>query len=264
MHRPSLENLNLEHQQQMLFHRSLLKLHREQSHDGGPRLLRFVLVNNALRALQDHMAELSEESSPKSDALRERFFCNTFVKGGTLSPTLSMTPPTPVKLPRLEADLNWHKERAVKKKADEKLSYPTSYSTLEQLFPSSSLEGDPTTLSPIDFTKVDPSLYDFDTPTNCVLPPGPNTVLEDLTTPSPIDFTKVDPSLYDFDTPTNRTLPSVPTTSGVSRAATCSQQAIASAQSRDSDHRKSRLGRGVVSVAAPPPLKRIRQSSRTI
>ena len=303
---PSLGSLDLEVQQQSLFDLSLLKLQQEQRHGVEPRLLRFILINNALRALQSHMLQLSEEESSNGDALSEHFFCNTFVKGGALSSTL-LTPPTPVKLPRLESAFSeqspmvmaspspspspfqdeevgergatlpevekrpshslavvtqscssvrldrsdpppasWPKEGAVKKEADEKLCRPASlhingtrlngsssvlYTVLEQLSPSSSLEEDLTTPS--------------------------SSLEEDLTTPSPIDFTKVDPSLYDFDTRTNLVLPSAPPApeggcAGCSKAASCSMQAIVSTQNGDSDHCNSRLGGGVASSSPSP------------
>lgn len=106
----SLENINVEQQQQSLFDVSIIKLQHEQLRHGvEPRLLRFVLINNALRCLQGHMLHIESE-----DALMEvtgevqyessdLFFYNTF-KDGSLSP-LPVIPPTPVKMMKLDNSL---------------------------------------------------------------------------------------------------------------------------------------------------------------
>ena len=106
----SLENINVEQQQQSLFDVSIIKLQHEQLRHGvEPRLLRFVLINNALRCLQGHMLHIESE-----DALMEvtgevrcessdLFFYNTF-KNGSLSP-LPIIPPTPVKMMKLDSSL---------------------------------------------------------------------------------------------------------------------------------------------------------------
>ena len=84
-------------QQQTLFDTSVIKLHQEHLRHGmEPRLLRFVLINNALKLLQMHMLRLEEEDALGSldyDGASNRFFSNTFKHGrpspATLSPLVS-------------------------------------------------------------------------------------------------------------------------------------------------------------------------------
>lgn len=106
----SLENIDVEQQQQSLFDVSILKLQQEQLRHGvEPRLLRFVLINNALRSLQGHMLQIDsgEDSIMRlgggGEIIRESsdmFFYNTF-KNGSLS-SLPLSPPTPVKMIKLD------------------------------------------------------------------------------------------------------------------------------------------------------------------
>ena len=120
-HCPSLEHINLERQQQSLFDLSILKLQQEQLRHGvEPRLLRFVLINNALRALQGHMFifgdddEFSFDSASTSsnrcgggaggEGTTESFLSNTFRDGGL--PTTPASPPTPVKVTKMESTLS--------------------------------------------------------------------------------------------------------------------------------------------------------------
>ena len=115
-HCPSLEHINLERQQQSLFDLSILKLQQEQLRHGvEPRLLRFVLINNALRALQGHMFIFGDEDefsfdSASSDrcggggGTTESFLNNTFKDGGL--PTTPASPPTPVKVIKMETTLS--------------------------------------------------------------------------------------------------------------------------------------------------------------
>ncbi len=100
----------MEQQQQSLFDASIIKLQHEQLRHNRvePRLLRFVLINNALRALQGHMLHVEDEDnlvgmadgflSDSSDV----FFYNTF-KDGSLSP-LPVSPPAPVKIMKLDGN----------------------------------------------------------------------------------------------------------------------------------------------------------------
>jgi len=99
----SVEHMDLEQQQQTLFDLSILKLQQEQVRHGvEPRLLRFVLINNALRALQNHMMRLDIDDSqgPLDCDGSSPFLCNTFKDGGLSSTPL--TPPTPVKVLKLD------------------------------------------------------------------------------------------------------------------------------------------------------------------
>ena len=100
-----LEHIDVEYEQRNLFELSVGKLHQEQLRHGvEPRLLRFVLINNALRALQGHMMRVEEPPISFSDPdLKNEntgsFICNTFKDGGlSLSP---QSPPTPIKVRKL-------------------------------------------------------------------------------------------------------------------------------------------------------------------
>ena len=81
-----------------------MKLHQEHMRHGmEPRLMRFVLINNALKLLQMHMLRLEEEDALGSldyDGASHRFFTNTFSHGqpspSPLSPLSS--PPKTLKL----------------------------------------------------------------------------------------------------------------------------------------------------------------------
>ena len=116
----------MEQQQQSLFDVSIIKLQHEQLRHGvEPRLLRFVLINNALRSLQGHMLHVDDEvnfiglpGSGDGDGGEEEpgengsvpsessdvFFYNTF-KNGSLS-SIPLSPPTPVKVMKLDTNAN--------------------------------------------------------------------------------------------------------------------------------------------------------------
>ena len=87
---------DIEHQH-TLFDMSMMKLHQEHMRNGmEPRLVRFVLINNALKLLQMHMLRLEEGDALGSldyDGSSSRFFCNTFRHGvpAPLSPLASPT-----------------------------------------------------------------------------------------------------------------------------------------------------------------------------
>lgn len=96
-------SLDLERQQQSLLELSVHKLQEEQAKYGiEPRLLRFVLINNALRALQMHMMrfDVSDEFGLFDSQSQDSFLVNTFSHGLISSP---VSPPTPVKVPRLDS-----------------------------------------------------------------------------------------------------------------------------------------------------------------
>lgn len=92
-------------QQQTLFDTSVMKLHQEHMRHGmEPRLVRFVLINNALKLLQMHMLRLEEEDALGSldyDGASNRFFRNTF-KHGQPSPTSISPLASPAKTLKLE------------------------------------------------------------------------------------------------------------------------------------------------------------------
>lgn len=218
---------NFERQQKSLFDLSIVKLQQEQVRNGvEPRLLRFVLINNALRALQAHMVRLADDDAlgPLDyDGMSNTFLSNTFKKEHI---SCSYNASTPTKIIRLEVPLdeertmevsstvceemdgkqNGEQRQTKEKKVSEnqnrifnfalgkrcsemyhkndseecpsrKICRPyllhmngTTITTGSSL--SSDIEnstGSP--VSPIDFTKVDPSLYDFDDPqTSLVFP----------------------------------------------------------------------------------------------
>lgn len=101
---------NVEQQQQSLFDVSIFKLQHEQMRHGvDPRLLRFVLINNALRSLQGHMIHFDNDECEGDGGGRcgggggegsDMFFYNTFKNGSLFS--IPLSPPTPVKT--LKAD----------------------------------------------------------------------------------------------------------------------------------------------------------------
>lgn len=221
------DNSTFERQQKSLFDLSVVKLQQEQVRNGvEPRLLRFVLINNALRALQAHMVRLADDDAlgPLDyDGMSNKFLSNTF-KEEHISLSFSGAPPTKViklEVPleqghsmevtstlseEIDAKQDVEQRQAREKKLSEnqnrifnfslgkrcsevyhkndseecpsrKTSRPyllhmngTTITTGTSL--SSDMEssnGSP--VSPIDFTKVDPSLYDFDdTQTNLMFP----------------------------------------------------------------------------------------------
>ena len=100
-----LDHIDVEYEQRNLFELSVGKLQQEQLRHGvEPRLLRFVLINNALRALQGHMMRVEEPPITFTDQdlkneNTESYICNTFKDGGlSLSP---QSPPTPIKVRKL-------------------------------------------------------------------------------------------------------------------------------------------------------------------
>ncbi len=121
----SLDSVDIEQQQQSLFDVSIIKLQHEQLRHGvEPRLLRFVLINNALRSLQGHMLHIddnetlislpsvvggaggggSEDGAGLPCESSDIFFYNTF-KDGSLS-SIPLSPPTPVKVMKLDNGLS--------------------------------------------------------------------------------------------------------------------------------------------------------------
>ena len=83
--------------QHTLFDLSMMKLHQEHMRHGmEPRLVRFVLINNALKLLQMHMLRLEEEDSLGSldyDGSSTSFFTNTF-RHGHPTPLTPLASPT--------------------------------------------------------------------------------------------------------------------------------------------------------------------------
>lgn len=95
----------LEEQQQCLLDLSIRKLQYEHvKHGIDPRLLRFVLINNALRTLQSHIlhsvAIKEEEPETFDPPQNDSFITNTFSHGFL---TVPATPPTPVKTARMDS-----------------------------------------------------------------------------------------------------------------------------------------------------------------
>ena len=94
--RSQSSEFDLEHQH-TLFDLSMMKLHQEHLRHGmEPRLVRFVLINNALKLLQTHMLRLEEEDSLGSldyDGFSSRFFSNTF-RHGQPTPLTPLASPT--------------------------------------------------------------------------------------------------------------------------------------------------------------------------
>lgn len=136
----SLDNVDMEQQQQSLFDVSIIKLQHEQLRHGvEPRLLRFVLINNALRSLQGHMLHIEDDGSllglgeaggvggeeiqcESSDI----FFYNTF-KDGSLS-TVPLSPPSGAQVKVVKLD-NGFGDQSPLIEFQEAPSPPTSPST---------------------------------------------------------------------------------------------------------------------------------------
>lgn len=303
---PSLEDVDLDQQQQILFDVSVLKLQQEQLRHGvEPRLLRFVLINNALRDLQGHMLQLTEGND--RDLLGsfdcDPFLCNTFRKHGMVS----SAPPTPAKVLKLDttafndqsllaaarpcsvtegesvgsegvgekrpvnslAVVNQSCTNHLGKHAlHEEETWATAGKSGEKAAESGEGERKKACHSHLNGTKLNGTsgLYSMleHLPPPTELPPLSTTSSsrdeeeeERSSTPSPIDFTKVDPSLYDFDTRTTLSLPgSIPTssassappsrdTAGKPKSPSCALQAIANPVVQNGDqhgHIASRNG----------------------
>jgi hypothetical protein len=93
---------NIDCQQQSLLELSIHKLQEEQAKYGiEPRLLRFVLINNALKALQSHIMrfDMDNEFGLFENHTNDSFIVNTFSHGFLKCP---VSPPTPVKAPRFD------------------------------------------------------------------------------------------------------------------------------------------------------------------
>ena len=233
-------HVSIERQQQVLLDLSIHKLHQEQIKYGiEPRLLRFVLINNALRSLQMHVLSqmgggiggVREDGVMwLGDQESEQFLNNTF-KHGLLS--IPASPPTPVKVMKMETgsspfsssttsnsshltnggllpslEPQYEQLETMPLETDEsdsdsrpvtgckrstaarfgadgeesngplsKRLKPRSLSLSDSLVNGSStctndlLSEEPTPLSPIDFAKVDVSLYDFDARATLSFPP---------------------------------------------------------------------------------------------
>ncbi len=256
---PSLENVDLEQQQQTLFDVSVLKLQQEQLRHGvEPRLLRFVLINNALRTLQSHMLQLVEDDDLLGPLNCDPFLCNTFRKHGPVS----IVPPTPAKVLKLEttafteqspliASSPWSAvegegeggggggEKEEKRPVSlavvngsitnvllGKHAPSTEDSSVATAKAGEKVEGEEGERKKpcgphLNGTKLNGttalfSMLEHLSPPSDPPPlslPSTNSSLreeeeeERASTPSPIDFTKVDPSIYDYDTRTNLTLP---------------------------------------------------------
>ncbi len=297
--------MDLDQQQQTLFDASVLKLQQEQLRHGvEPRLLRFVLINNALRALQSHMLRLVEGED--GDLLGpldcDPFLCNTFKKHGVLS-TAPLTPAKVVKLDStpltdqspLVASRPWGvtEEEGVASEGAGTSSEKRPVNSLAVVNQScSSVHLGKHTLSEdslaastkpeekaeggeegkkrachshINGTKLNGTtklhnMLEHLSPPND--PPSPSATAssreeeeeERASTPSPIDFTKVDPSLYDFDTRTSLSLPCTTANTATPtliprdvkpKSPSCSLQAIASPVVQNGeqlDHRNSQNG----------------------
>jgi len=116
-HCKSLENVDVEQQQQSLFDISVFKLQREQIKRGADlKLLHFVLVNNALKTLQVHMHHFDDCDDGDGDGggeddggggggkLISSYIYNTF-KHDSLS-SIPLSPPTPMKTVKTDSSFS--------------------------------------------------------------------------------------------------------------------------------------------------------------
>lgn len=132
---PSLENLDeysIEHQQQTLLDLSLGKLHQEQAQQIEPRLLKSVLITNAVRALQQHMigASLSASSleEPTSEEKEEDGVATNFIVNTFSSSDYCFTPSSPIvpqKFPKLDSSFGCSPLTLTQQVTDENFVYPS-------------------------------------------------------------------------------------------------------------------------------------------
>ena len=230
---------SMERQQQILLDLSIHKLQQEQVKYGiEPRLLRFVLINNALRSLQAHVLSqmagggngvmLLGDHEPDS----ELFLNNTF-KHGILS--IPASPPTPVKVMNIDTDNSLSSPPAATTS-----STPLTNGSLPHLGTIESQREHLETMPLAEESESDSKMVagckrtlaarlgiDLDEdecgiaskrlrprslslPENLMNGTSSNDLLSDEPTPlSPIDFAKVDVSLYDFDARATLTFPPV-------------------------------------------------------
>ena len=231
------DSLALEEQQQCLLDLSIRKLQYEHvKHGIDPRLLRFVLINNALRALQSHVLhsvaareeELDTFDSPQVD----NFITNTFSHGYL---TIPATPPTPVKTGRIDSNQEGSGQTVNsdspllsscsfpllgcaegEEESNDRFSTPIPSPTLQVSSPSQPNEtavSDP--VLPITGKRKPntrpsheespskkhrpPSLTIPESDTFHITNGGEFLTDDPVPSLSPIDFAKVDVSLYDFD-----------------------------------------------------------------
>lgn len=241
-------------QQHTLFDMSMMKLHQEHMRRGmEPRLMRFVLINNALKLLQMHMLRLEEEDSLGSldyDGSSNRFFSNTFKHG---QPSTSLSPlASPTKTLKLDQSpllaitpfqmgeecveeeegdrtgggvISTEERRpsnglvAVNSLATVNQSCSSSHVGKHSSSSSSSVDAGqqesqtPPTKKPCHEQGVSTAILD-----HISLEPAANLDL----TPSE-DFAKVDPAMYDYDVPNG---PSTTSTSSSSSSRPCTMKTI--------------------------------------
>ena len=222
---------DIEHQH-ILFDTSMMKLHQEHMRNGmEPRLVRFVLINNALKLLQMHMLRLEEEDALGSldyDGCSSRFFSNTFRHGHPTPLSPLATPTKSLKLEQsqllvatpfqtgeecLEEEEGPRPAGGVVSTEERRVGLATvnSLATVNQSCSSAHIgrhsgsEGEAGPRNPL-----------APPPKKACPEPGPSSngvpspaILEHLSlepapqldlTPSP-DFAKVDPAMYDYDLP---------------------------------------------------------------
>ena len=261
---PSLDNIDLGQQQQSLFELSIMKLQQEQIRHGvEPRLLRFVLINNGLRALQSHM-QFEDDTMLECDYSTNLFLCNTFKKHGVLSSTPHL-PPTPVKMLRLDTTFTDQSPRIAsspfqgasvesegkgegeggegKRPMNSLAVVNQSCSGVHLGKHSADVDGrsgeekeEKMTKKPcqthLNGTKLNGTTAVYSVLDHIPLANSPLTDTEDSSS-STIDFANVDPTLYDFDTRTNLALPC--SQEGKTPPSNCAMQAIANPVVRNGD-----------------------------
>lgn len=228
--------------QQSLFDTSVMKLHQEHMRHGmEPRLVRFVLINNALKLLQMHMLRLEEEDALGSldyDGASNRFFSNTFKHGlpspAPLSPLASSSKSLKLEQNELMAATPFQSgEESVdeeegtrpgsvvseERRPSNGLATVNSLATVNQSCTEThlgkrSIEEDASQESQAPPSKKACQDHDQSSETTT----GLSTVILDLSlessssnghldlTPSE-DFAKVDPAMYDYDVPSGPTEP---------------------------------------------------------
>ena len=262
------------HHQQSLLELSIHKLQDEQAKHGiEPRLLRFVLINNAMRALQSHLIALENEDFTQfRSSVTEQFLSNTLSHGLLSSPP---SPPTPVKVAKLDNDHFPSSSplasnscsfptlgcQEVEDTPDHRCypihppSPPSEDHRVSETISRSCKRGRSVDSSPLELEEEDATSDEFKRkrprPLQLSLDEDELGISamsndEDFLSPSdstsslsPIDFAKVDVSLYDFDARTNLAFPQVvetPRPPSTPSSLSCSMQAQAFISSPKLEH----------------------------
>ncbi len=253
---------NGELHQQTLLDMSVQKLQEEQvKHGIEPRLLRFVLINNAIKSLQSHLMitnDTDDEFVILTNSSNDLFLSNT-INHGLFS---SSSPLTPAKVPKMDTDHFLTNSPLITVSSPSLGCTELDTSPVPPTSPAPSIS--PTSSEPIKenslnckrnnelrslITSSDSLEHQRKRPRLLTLDQLQQPEESDVDFPSPtseslspIDFAKVDVSLYDFDARTNLVFPQVTepqsrhTTTNTPSGLSCSLQAQTIATSTKLEH----------------------------